>query len=61
MMKLSLPPKLVEKLVWVPLISFCNIFIPSYTFDAVAIKKNIVKEISEYLRIFHFLKLMFQN
>jgi hypothetical protein len=33
-MKLSLPPKLVEKLVWVPVISFCKIFIPSYAFDA---------------------------
>ncbi len=34
-MKLSLPPKLVEKLVWVPaVISFCKIFIPSYGFDA---------------------------
>jgi hypothetical protein len=33
LMKLSLPPKLVEKLVWVPVISFCKIFIPSYTFD----------------------------
>ncbi len=31
----SLPPKLVEKLVWVPVISLCTIFIPSYTgFDA---------------------------
>ncbi len=30
-MKLSLPPKLVEKLVWVPVISFCKIFIPSYS------------------------------
>ncbi len=29
-----LPPKLVEKLVWFPVISFCKIFIPSYTFDA---------------------------
>jgi hypothetical protein len=29
--KLSLPPKLVEELVWVPLISFCKVFIPSYT------------------------------
>jgi hypothetical protein len=28
-MKLSLSPKLVEKLVWVPVISFCQIFIPS--------------------------------
>ncbi len=37
MMKLSLPPKLVEKLVWVPVISFCKIFIPSYAFDALAI------------------------
>jgi hypothetical protein len=25
---------LVEKLVWVPVISLCNIFIPNYTFDA---------------------------
>ncbi len=33
-MKLNLPPKLVEKLVWVPVLSFCKIFIPSYTFDA---------------------------
>jgi hypothetical protein len=32
--KLSLPPKLMEKLVWVPVISFCKIFIPSYAFDA---------------------------
>jgi hypothetical protein len=32
--KLSLPPKLVEKLVWVPVISYCKIFIPSYAFDA---------------------------
>jgi hypothetical protein len=34
-MKLSLLPKLVEKLVWVPVISFCKIFIPNYGFDAV--------------------------
>jgi hypothetical protein len=27
-MKLSLPPKLVEKLVWVPVISFCKISFP---------------------------------
>jgi hypothetical protein len=33
-MKLSLAPKLVEKLVWVPVISFWKIFIPSYVFDA---------------------------
>jgi hypothetical protein len=33
-MKLSLPPKLVENLVWIPVISICKIFIPSYTFDA---------------------------
>jgi hypothetical protein len=32
-MKLSLLPKLVEKLVWVPVISLCKIFIPSYGFD----------------------------
>jgi len=33
-MKLSLPPKLVEKLVWVPAISFFKILILSYVFDA---------------------------
>jgi hypothetical protein len=33
-MKLNLPPKLVEKLFWVPAISFCKIFIPSWVFDA---------------------------
>jgi hypothetical protein len=33
-MKLMLPPKLVEKLVWVPVILLCKIFIHSYTFDA---------------------------
>ncbi len=33
-MKLSLSPKLGAKLVWVPFISFCKIFIPSYAFDA---------------------------
>jgi hypothetical protein len=32
--KLNLLPKLLEKLVWVPIISFCKIFIPSYSFDA---------------------------
>jgi len=34
-MKLSLPPKLVEKLVCVPVISFCKIFIPSSAIDAI--------------------------
>jgi hypothetical protein len=33
-MKLSLPPKLREKLVGVPVILFRIFFIPSYTFDA---------------------------
>jgi hypothetical protein len=33
-MKLNLPPKLVGKLVWVPVILFCKIFIPSHAFDA---------------------------
>jgi hypothetical protein len=33
-MKLSLPPKLAEKLVWVPVISFCKISFPVYAFDA---------------------------
>ncbi len=34
-MKLSLPPRLVEKLIWVPrVIWFCKSFIPSYAFGA---------------------------
>jgi hypothetical protein len=33
-MKLNLPSKLVEKLLSVPVTSFCKIFIPSYVFDA---------------------------
>jgi hypothetical protein len=33
-MKLCLPPKLVEKLVWVPIILLCKIFILRYMFDA---------------------------
>jgi hypothetical protein len=33
-MNLSLPPKLVEKLIWVLIISLCNIFIPNYMIDA---------------------------
>ncbi len=38
---LSLPPKLVEKkLVWVPVISCCKIFIPSYAFDALLVCRN---------------------
>jgi hypothetical protein len=32
-MKLRLLPKLVEKIVWIAVISFCKIFIPSYAFD----------------------------
>jgi hypothetical protein len=32
--KLSLPWKLVENPVWVPVSSFCKIFIPSHVFDA---------------------------
>jgi hypothetical protein len=34
-MKLNLPPKLVEKLVWILIISFGKILIPSYAFDVV--------------------------
>jgi hypothetical protein len=34
-MKLSLPSKLLEKLVWVPVILFGKIFIPSYVFDVI--------------------------
>jgi hypothetical protein len=33
-MKLSLPPKLVEKLVWVPVTSLSKIVIPNYMSDA---------------------------
>ncbi len=39
---LILPPKLVEKLVWVPVISFCKIFIPSYLLDALLWPPNRV-------------------
>jgi hypothetical protein len=39
-MKLNLPPKLVEKLVWVPVILFCKIFIPSYAFVALLLYQN---------------------
>jgi len=42
MMKFGLPPKLMEKLVWVPIISFCKISIPSYTFDALMLKLAIL-------------------
>ncbi len=34
--KLSVPPKLLEKLVWVPVILFCQIFIPSSVFDSLS-------------------------
>jgi hypothetical protein len=34
--KLSLPPKLVENLVCVPIIWFCKIFIPSFPFDGLS-------------------------
>jgi hypothetical protein len=40
-MKLSLPPKLLEKLVWVPITSFCKIFILSYTFDAILYQTDL--------------------
>jgi hypothetical protein len=33
-MKLSVLPKLVENLIWIPVIPFCKIFIASYIFDA---------------------------
>jgi hypothetical protein len=32
-MKLSLPSKMVEKLVWVPVTSFSKVVIPNYTSD----------------------------
>jgi hypothetical protein len=41
MMKLILPPKLVEKLVWVPVISLCKIFIPSSAFDGCTIMPKV--------------------
>jgi hypothetical protein len=44
-MNLSLPPKLVEKLVWVP-VSFCKIFIPSYAFDALLINRLTLRDLS---------------
>jgi hypothetical protein len=42
-MKLSLPPKLVEKLIWVLVISLCKIFILSHKFDALIISPYILK------------------
>jgi hypothetical protein len=40
-MKLNLPPKLLEKLVWVLDIWLCKkIFIPSYVFDALLCQKK---------------------
>jgi hypothetical protein len=39
-MKLSLPPKLVENLVWVPVISISKIFIPSYMIEALLCQQN---------------------
>ncbi len=50
-MKLSLPPNLVDKLVWVPIISFCRIFIPIYTFDALLCRNWLVSPPSLTLRI----------
>jgi hypothetical protein len=41
-MKLSLPIKLVEKLICIPAIWFCKIFIPSYAFDAPIMPKLAV-------------------
>jgi hypothetical protein len=40
-MKLSLPPKLVEILVWVPVVSFYKIFTPSYVFDALLCRNKL--------------------
>jgi hypothetical protein len=37
-MKLSLSPKLVGKLVWVPVTSLRKIFIPSYAFDVLLLR-----------------------
>jgi hypothetical protein len=38
--KLSLPPKLVEKLVWVPVICFCRISFPNKHFDALLCRSH---------------------
>jgi hypothetical protein len=40
-MKLSEPPKLLEKLVWVPIILFCKISIPNYPVDALLDKRKL--------------------
>ncbi len=39
-MKLSLPSELVEKLVWVPVILLCKIFILSYMFEVLLLCRN---------------------
>ncbi len=41
-MKLSLSSKLVEKLIWVPVILFCKIFIPSYAFGGLLCRNWLV-------------------
>ncbi len=39
-MKLSLLPKMVEHIVWVPVISFCKIFLSCYVYDALLCRKT---------------------
>ncbi len=53
-MKLMLPPKLVEKLVWVLVISFCKIFTPGYAFDPLFLyeKSKAIHEKTHVLCLF---------
>jgi F0F1-type ATP synthase membrane subunit a len=50
-MKLSLSAKLVEKLVWVQVISLCKIFILSYAFDALLCRnrQSFVKIVYDFV------------
>jgi len=55
-----LPPKLVEKLVSVFVISFCKIFIPSYAFDALFLYERS-KAIHEKTHVLCLFMLFFEK
>jgi hypothetical protein len=48
-MKLSLSSKLVEKLVWVPILWLCKIFIPNYSFMEGRMKLGLSSKLVEKL------------
>jgi hypothetical protein len=51
---------MVEKLVWVLVISFCKIFIPSYAFDVLFLYERI-KAIHEKTHVFCLFMLFFEK